>query len=121
MFCSGVATTSLENVYFFEYEEEPNDERAVNSYLDAKIVRYREQDVKAKRAINDKNYITRELLKGYFGQMCTHCGFCLGFEIVNGQVLSEMTAQRLNNSIAHELDNVEPMCITCNCALSNRC
>ena len=106
---------------FFEYEEEPNDERAVNSYLDAKIVRYKEQDVKAKRAINDKNYITRELLKGYFGQMCTHCGFCLGFEIVNGQVLSEMTAQRLNNSIAHELDNVEPMCITCNCALSNRC
>jgi hypothetical protein len=33
---------------------------------------------------------------------------------------SNLTANRIDNSVGHEIDNVVPMCCWCNCALSNR-
>jgi hypothetical protein len=40
--------------------------------------------------------------------------------VVNGAVQCNLTAQRLNNDIAHRLDNIVPFCVECNRAMSNR-
>ena len=33
---------------------------------------------------------------------------------------STLTANRIDNSVGHEIDNADPMCCWCTCALTNR-
>ena len=47
---------------------------------------------------------------------CNNCGCNFEFEFKNGFLTSSMTAQRLDNSIAHETDNCEAWCKLCNCS-----
>ena len=47
---------------------------------------------------------------------CHNCGCSFEFEFKNGFLTSNMTAQRLDNSIAHESDNCEAWCKLCNCS-----
>jgi len=34
----------------------------------------------------------------------------------NYNVSSDITAQRIDNTLLHILNNIEPMCINCNCS-----
>ena len=80
---------------------------------------FRSQDKTAGRTIS-KNYVTRDWLKSQFGKSCSGCGDCLSFEMVNNKIESNLTADRIDNELDHNLENIVPLCVSCNCAKSNR-
>jgi len=48
---------------------------------------------------------------------CGGCGNKLTLDIDDNYIVSsDITAQRLDNTLPHTLDNIEPMCIKCNCS-----
>ena len=112
--------TKMAKVLFYRYEEEQEQEELLDKFLEAKVERYKQQDRKANRDIEDDNYITAEWLEKAYGSSCSNCGDCLTYTIKDNKVESNLTAQRIDNEVAHQLDSVIPFCTFCNCALSNR-
>jgi hypothetical protein len=108
--------TELKNVLFYDYDENAEREEAMLQYFTRKVDRYKQQDKKAKREVNDGCFVTVAWLLGCLGKCCSGCGDALVYE--KGK--SNLTANRIDNSVGHEIDNVVPMCCWCNCALSNR-
>jgi hypothetical protein len=108
--------THLKNVLFFDYEEDLSKQDQMLQYFNKKVAAYRQQDRKAKREIREENYVNTVWLLGCLGKSCGSCGDALTYE----RGLSNLTAQRVDNSVGHQLDNVIPMCSWCNCSLSNR-
>jgi hypothetical protein len=108
--------TELKNVLFFDYNENAEQEETMLHYFQRKVVAYRQQDRKAKREVKEEGYITREWLMGCLGKSCSECGECLTYE--HGR--SNLTANRIDNNVGHELENIVPCCVFCNCALSNK-
>ena len=108
--------TELKNVLFYDYDENAEKDGAMLQYLSKKVDRYKQQDKRAKREVHEQNYVTTAWLLSCLGKSCSGCGDALVYE--KGK--SNLTAQRIDNTVGHELDNVVPMCCWCNCALSNR-
>ena len=96
--------------------------KVLDEYLDYKIKHYRVQDFKAKRDIDEARYVTKDWLNQWFGRACSDCGDTFRYETVNGRGKSNLTADRpgANNIQAHHIDNIAPLCITCNCIKSTR-
>ena len=109
--------TDLNNVWFYQYNEQPFDDKPIRSYFRKKIEGYKIQDNKANRTISN-NYITVDWLMNCINKRCDHCGCNL--EINSGFLSSNITAHRVDNNICHNLDNIIPMCDICNCSLSNK-
>jgi hypothetical protein len=109
--------THLKNVLFFDYDEDLSKQDQMLQYFSKKVASYRQQDRKAKReCLDEEGYVTAAWLMACLGKSCSECGECLIYE--HGK--SNLTAQRVDNSLAHQIDNVVPCCIWCNCALSSR-
>ena len=109
--------TELKNVMFYSGRTASHtmqDERMLDRYLIAKVAHYRKQDRDAGRKIRPETYLTPEWLKAQYGKSCSGCGDCLTFEIKGNQVLSNLTADRFDNGLDHSLDNVVPLCCSCN-------
>jgi hypothetical protein len=106
----------LKNVFFFDYDEDLQKQEQMLQYFGRKVDRYKQQDKKARRDASNEGYVTREWLMGCLGKSCSECGDALVYE----QGKSNLTAQRIDNSIGHQLDNIVPCCVFCNCALSNK-
>ena len=51
--------TGLRKVYFYEYDENQENKEHMMQYLQRKVDRYKGQDKKAKRPIDDGSYITK--------------------------------------------------------------
>ena len=111
--------TYLDNVSFYEYTEPTMDKKMLDDYIKMKIDHYKSQDVKAKRAIS-YNYIDKQWFLQHFKSNCVSCGCSLGYDIEDGRLKCNLTANRLNNDEDHHKENIEPMCCRCNCSLSNR-
>jgi hypothetical protein len=62
-----------------------------------------EQDKKAKREINKDDYITVQWLKDSLGKCCRKCKCAFNVSIRNCNVISDITANRKDNDIGHEL------------------
>jgi hypothetical protein len=103
-------------VLFYDYDENAEKDGAMLQYFQKKVASYRQQDKKAKKKIREENYVNTAWLLGCLGKSCSECSEPLTYE--RGR--SNLTAQRIDNALGHELDNLVPMCISCNCALSNR-
>jgi hypothetical protein len=73
-----------------------------------KIQGYKEQDKKANRPINKNEYVNIEWLNNNIYKSCGCCGCCLDSK--------NITAQRLDNNLPHDLDNIVPFCNYCNCS-----
>ena len=85
-------------------------------YFSKKVERYKQQDKKAKREVNESCFVTTKCLTDCFGKCCSGCGDALVYE--RGK--SNLTANRIDNNVGHEIDNIVPYCYWCNCCLSNR-
>jgi hypothetical protein len=109
----------LYQIQFIEYQEQDNTNK-ITAYMRQKVEGYKAQDRRAGRPVNNDSYVTAEWLSNCLGKPCQNCGDCLLANVCDGSVDCNLTAQRINNDIAHELDNVLPFCCSCNCALSNR-
>jgi len=108
--------TELKNVLFYDYDENAEREEATLQYFSKKVERYKQQDKRAKREVKESCFVTVKWLMGCLGKSCSGCGDALVYE--KGK--SNLTANRIDNSVGHEIDNVVPMCCWCNCALSNK-
>ena len=62
-------------------------------------------------------YIMLDWLKNAFGSCCGNCGDSLTY---THRTEPNLTAQRVDNDAAHEVDNILPYSKWCNCALSNK-
>ena len=91
----------------------------ISKLLNLQLI-YKRQDNKADRDFDHKNYITVGWLRKAFGSCCGSCGDCFIYKIEDDKVVSNLTAQRIDNDVAHKLDNIIPYCKFCNCALSNK-
>ena len=111
--------TDLNNVWFHEYNEKPFNNKLVKSYFEKKIEGYKLQDAKANRPISEK-YVTVDWLMKCINKPCCECGCNLELNLETCFPSSNITAQRVDNSLSHNLDNIIPMCKICNCSLSNK-
>ena len=79
---------------------------------------YTKQDKDAKRKwVN--NYVTTKWLKSCFGKNCS-CGDVFIYETKNnGNITSNLTADRIDNNESHHIDNIVAKCVLCNTSKSD--
>ena len=109
----------LNKVKFFRYSKDTNDEfnkQNTISYFERKIEAYKEQDKKAKRNIPKAGYVNAEWFIDNIKNQCNYCGCGFHIDIRNGNIMSNLTCQRVNNELTHTLDNIVPYCCRCNCS-----
>jgi hypothetical protein len=108
--------TDLNNVWFFQYDEDNEKElRMLTAYFNKKILGYKCQDKNGKRTISN-NYVDVDWFMNCVGTNCGVCNVSLEADIKFGTTTSNITAQRLDNSLDHNLNNIVPMCTNCNCS-----
>lgn len=119
--------THFDNVYFMVSDKtiqkdiEDKQNKAIWHYFKNKVSNYMKQDKNAGRDIRDECerniYITINWLKNCINKNCGCCGNKFTIDIDDDyNVSSDITAQRIDNSLPHIIDNIEPMCIICNCS-----
>ena len=103
---------------FYKSVENDNElnETTLMRYLDNKVKRYKIQDLKAGRTVDDADYIDVKWLYDRMNSRCNKCGCGFEFDIKCGEVVSNLTAQRLNNQTGHVKDNITAFCFYCNCS-----
>ena len=114
--------TDLNNVYFYKYTEN-NDlyNTIIKSYFQKKINGYEKQDQQAKRTYDKNNFVNIKWLMSCINQPCSNCNTDLYIDVnSNGYCQSNITADRIDNSNAHHLDNIRPCCYICNCRLGDK-
>ena len=118
IWCALTRSTDFNDVLFYESETDKTEltEENLNRYVNNKIRNYKLQDEKANRKINLKKYVTPEWFIKRINGNCCNCGCRFEFEVKNGYLTNTITAQRKDNSIAHEVDNCEAWCVYCNCS-----
>ena len=115
--------TDLYKVKFYKYDRDVTsrfNKQCIYHYLERKVKGYKEQDRKGKRKVDHKNYITADWLLGKLNGCCERCSIGFHVKICNGNISTNLTAQRKNNNDAHVIDDCIAYCKTCNCAMSNR-
>ncbi len=111
-------TRTLNDVYIYEHTEEELKQMSNASkarYLGEKCTGYKRQDDMKKRAIGD-DYVD---ISWFFEQMRTHkrCGRCSTAYFMlnsNGNITSNISADRKDNTLCHSKGNCELMCVSCN-------
>ncbi len=75
-------------------------------------------DIHTEMAITNRplteNFVTPAWLNAQFGKVCHECGDCFRFDIKGKVVESNLTAERIDNVECHHLNNIVPLCVTCN-------
>ena len=110
--------TDLSKVFFYTgpalNQKEQNEEEILERYLELKIHIYKSHDLKAGRACPASGYVTKQWLFDNYGKTCSGCGDCFRFEINKGRVEGNLTADRVDCDESHHLNNIVPLCTTCN-------
>jgi hypothetical protein len=112
--------TSLDNVYFYEYAEDEFNTDLITSHFKRKVENYKEQDITRS---NDKipkdilkRYVTAEWLMECVNKFCPICNNELYINFKDGNTYTNITADRIDNTQYHTLDNIQPCCKICNCS-----
>ena len=109
----------LNKVKFYKYSDDINHEfnhECMKSYYERKIENYKQQDRKAKRKIPIHNYVNTQWSFDNITNQCNNCGCGFHSAIKNGNITTNLTAQRVLNSEPHTLDNIIAYCKRCNCS-----
>ena len=112
-------TRDLSKVKFFKYSMDTSDDfnqKLIMSYYNRKIENYKLQDRKGKRQIPKEGYVNTEWFLKNITNSCSYCRCGFSIDINRGGIMSNLTAQRVNNEVAHTLDNIVPYCRRCNCS-----
>jgi hypothetical protein len=93
--------------------------KSIASYFADKVLKYKQQDLKANRFTTQttETFVNVQWLENCINKCCGGCGCNLSIDVDdNFKVESDITAQRLDNSLPHYINNIIPMCINCNCS-----
>ena len=120
IYTSITRATDLKKVFFHDYDESAENMQKMMQYFQKKIDNYKYQDNRANRQTDGRPYLNKEWLLGCIGKSCNSCGDALVYSRAGGKIDCNLTAQRLDNSVGHYVDNVVPYCIYCNMSMSNR-
>ena len=112
--------TSLNNVHFYDYVEPELNQDLITAYFNRRISGYKGQDNEAGRTISKDNYVNAVWFRSCVNKYCYNCGTHLYIDFSEGNVLTNITADRVDNDMDHSLDNILPCCRICNCFLSNK-
>ena len=106
----------INKVMFYKSEEKDDEvnEITLMRYLENKVKRYKLQDIKAGRTVEDADYVDVKWLFDWMNSRCSKCGCGFEFDGKCGQLVSNLTAQRTNNDMSHQ-DNCITHCHCCNC------
>jgi len=113
-------TTSLNKVRFYDGRDGGFNMALLNKYFHQKVNQYVEQDKKAKRNIDMTNYINVEWLHQNINKGCVRCSNPFNLSFTKCSVKSDISANRIDNELAHTIHNLEPMCVSWNCSLSDK-
>ena len=111
--------TDLNKVKFYVKPEDDDvdeltDDKMIR-YIEKKTCSYKIQDRKANRETDEKKHIHVQWLYQRTGARCNRCSCEFEFDIQNGIVFSNLTAQRLDNFQSHHRENCIIYCKKCNC------
>ena len=90
------------------------DNNMIMRHFKNKVEGYKTQDRHSHREIDESEYITPEWCLKHTRGKCQKCNTPFNFEIKHGKLCSNFSCQRLDNSIAHHIDNSTPFCVYCN-------
>ena len=118
IWCALTRSTDFNDVLFYEgatNNGELNEEN-LHRYLTNKIKNYKLQDEAKNRKIDETKYVDVEWFMKRLNGNCQNCGCRFEFDVQNGYLTNNITAQRLNNEVPHYKDNCEAWCKLCNCS-----
>ena len=119
LYSSVTRARDLNRVKFLRYSNDTNDklnEQFIMSYFERKIEAYKQQDRRNKFTIPKTGYVNVEWFKTNIKNQCNYCGCGFSISMNKGNVITNLSAQRINNENAHSLDNIIPYCVRCNCS-----
>ena len=111
--------TELNNVYFYDYTETKMVESMTKSYFEKKVLGYKTQDKLANRKVS-KDYVNVKWFMDAVNQCCSNCSCSFDISFTDGNIRSNITADRIRNDEDHNIENIQPMCSYCNCCKSNK-
>ena len=109
----------LSRVKFFRYKNDTDDElneKFIMNYFERKIENYKIQDKNNKFTIPKEGYVNKQWFIDNIKNQCNYCGCGFTISMNKGNVSTNLTAQRKQNDKCHELSNIIPFCIRCNCS-----
>ena len=106
----------LDNVHFYKYDEPEFNKHLCTAYFNNKVKNYKKQDNEAKREISKDNYVNADWFYENMEKCCEGCGNGFFYTVRNGNAFTNLTAQRKDNNFDHNLNNISPYCIYCNCS-----
>ena len=118
LYCAITRCVDFKQVKFYHNPtfDKQMDKNMIMRYFKNKIEGYKAQDKKASREIDEAKYITPEWCLNRMRGKCEKCNVPFNFEVVKGKLCSIFSCQRLDNSIAHHIDNSTSYCVYCNCS-----
>ena len=119
--------TDFSNITVFEHSEQEIvslSKSLIRRFLEEKVIRYKYQDKIAGRKFKPCDFISAEWINDAYNalganEVCCLCNEPYETIIVNGKVVSNLTVDRIDNSLAHLKSNCRLCCRKCNCARSN--
>ena len=117
IWCALTRSTDFNDVLFYEgatNNGELNEEN-LHRYLNNKIKNYMLQDEAKNRKIDETKYVDVDWFMKRLNGNCQNCGCRFEFDVTNGYLTNNITAQRLNNEVPHYKDNCHAWCKLCNC------
>ena len=116
LWCAITRCVDFNQVKFYkngDYEKQIT-KNMIMRYFKNKVENYKLQDRRSQRKISEEEYITPEWCLKMFKSRCEKCNTAFNFETKQGKLCSNFTCQRLDNSIAHHIDNSTAFCFYCN-------
>jgi hypothetical protein len=116
-------STNLKNVQLFKHSESETTgmvEFKIRKYLLNKIEGYKTQDAKCNREYKEEDYVNlnwigSELAKLKDRKCCKCCSKPYETRLNEyNNVISNLTVDRIDNTLAHVIGNIQLMCLDCN-------
>ena len=106
--------TSFDQVLIFGGGDVEFNDQLWQMYMKDKITQYKNQDKKAGRGINAESYITTEWLDNAVTGICYFCHNSFDLSFKGCKVDCNLTADRIDDTLGHELNNIRACCNYCN-------
>lgn len=107
----------FDHIYFLEEDISEMQGTARDRLLKDMVRGYKEQDKKKDRAYVEEEFVHPDWISGKLRACGGKCRLCGEHMVLEKGAKHKVTVNRLNNDLAHVMENCELLCKACNCAL----